>query len=107
MEVVAGRGGTALRHLHHPHPSKDGTDSEWSASARDHGQYIGESATYIETHLGGGAIMRRKPAALRNIGIDLDASATTASSSCTAAPTGIWPSSSSEAPSSSTATRRI
>ena len=28
--------------------------------------------TYIETHLGGGAVMRRKPAALRNIGIDLD-----------------------------------
>ena len=28
--------------------------------------------TYIETHLGGGAIMRRKPAALRNIGIDLN-----------------------------------
>lgn len=28
--------------------------------------------TYIETHLGGGAIMRRKPAARRNIGIDLD-----------------------------------
>jgi len=28
--------------------------------------------TYIETHLGGGAIMRRKPPALRNIGIDLD-----------------------------------
>ena len=28
--------------------------------------------TYIETHLGGGAIMRRKPAALHNIGIDLD-----------------------------------
>ena len=28
--------------------------------------------TYIETHLGGGAIMRRKPAALRNIAIDLD-----------------------------------
>ncbi len=27
--------------------------------------------TYIETHLGGGAIMRRKPAALRNIAIDL------------------------------------
>ncbi len=26
--------------------------------------------TYIETHLGGGAIMKRKPAALRNIGID-------------------------------------
>jgi site-specific DNA-adenine methylase len=26
--------------------------------------------TYIETHLGGGAIMQRKPAALRNIGID-------------------------------------
>ena len=30
---------------------------------------------YIETHLGGGAIMRRKPAALRNIGIDRDARA--------------------------------
>ena len=27
--------------------------------------------TYIETHLGGGAIMKRKPAALRSIGIDL------------------------------------
>ena len=27
-------------------------------------------SVYIETHLGGGAIMRRKPAALRNIGID-------------------------------------
>jgi DNA adenine methylase len=31
--------------------------------------------TYIETHLGGGAIMQRKPAALRNIGIDLDSRA--------------------------------
>ena len=30
---------------------------------------------YIETHLGGGAIMKRKPAALRNIGIDRDARA--------------------------------
>ncbi len=29
-------------------------------------------AVYIETHLGGGAVMRRKPGALRNIGIDLD-----------------------------------
>ena len=29
-------------------------------------------SVYIETHLGGGAIMRRKPAALRNIGIDLN-----------------------------------
>lgn len=28
--------------------------------------------TYIETHLGGGAIMKRKPAAQRNIGIDID-----------------------------------
>ena len=28
--------------------------------------------TYIETHLGGGAIMQRKAPALRNIGIDLD-----------------------------------
>ena len=27
--------------------------------------------TYIETHLGSGAIMKRKPAALRNIGIDI------------------------------------
>lgn len=26
--------------------------------------------TYIETHLGGGAIMRRKPPALRNIGVE-------------------------------------
>ncbi len=31
--------------------------------------------TYIETHLGGGAIMRRKPAARHNIGIDLNARA--------------------------------
>ena len=29
-------------------------------------------STYIETHLGGGAIMKRKPGALRSIGIDLD-----------------------------------
>jgi site-specific DNA-adenine methylase len=28
--------------------------------------------TYIETHLGGGAIMQRKPPALKNIAIDLD-----------------------------------
>ena len=28
--------------------------------------------TFIETHLGGGAIMKRKPPALRNIGIDLN-----------------------------------
>ena len=28
--------------------------------------------TYIETHLGGGAVMQRKPPALRNIAIDLD-----------------------------------
>ena len=32
-------------------------------------------SVYIETHLGGGAIMKRKPGALRNIGIDLDARA--------------------------------
>jgi site-specific DNA-adenine methylase len=31
--------------------------------------------TYIETHLGGGAIMKRKAPALANIGIDLDARA--------------------------------
>ena len=30
---------------------------------------------YIETHLGGGAIMKRKPPALLNIGIELDAKA--------------------------------
>lgn len=29
--------------------------------------------TYIETHLGGGAVMLRKPPARRNIGIDIDA----------------------------------
>lgn len=28
--------------------------------------------TYIESHLGGGAIMKRKPAAMKNIGLDLD-----------------------------------
>jgi len=28
--------------------------------------------TYIETHLGGGAIMKKKPPALNNIGIDID-----------------------------------
>ena len=32
-------------------------------------------ATYIETHLGGGAIMQRNPPALRNIGIDRSARA--------------------------------
>ncbi len=31
--------------------------------------------TYIESHLGGGAIMKRKPPALNNIGIDIDAQA--------------------------------
>lgn len=29
-------------------------------------------STYIESHLGGGAIMKRKPAAINNIGVDLD-----------------------------------
>ena len=29
-------------------------------------------STYIETHLGEGAIMKHKPPALRNIGIDRD-----------------------------------
>ena len=29
-------------------------------------------STYVETHLGGGAIMKRKPPAQRNIGIDLN-----------------------------------
>lgn len=31
--------------------------------------------TYIESHLGGGAVMRRKPPAARSIGIDLDPAA--------------------------------
>ena len=31
-------------------------------------------STYIETHLGGGAVMKRKPPAPRNVGIDRDAS---------------------------------
>ncbi len=35
-------------------------------------------SVYMETHLGGGAIMRRKPAALRNIGIDIDGRALSA-----------------------------
>ena len=35
-------------------------------------------SVYIETHLGGGAIMQRKPAALRNIGIDVDGRALSA-----------------------------
>ena len=29
-------------------------------------------SVYVETHLGGGAVMKRKPGALRSIGIDLD-----------------------------------
>ncbi|MBF0196908.1 MAG: DNA methylase, partial [Planctomycetes bacterium] len=29
-------------------------------------------ATFIETHLGGGAIMKRKAPSMRSIGIDLD-----------------------------------
>jgi site-specific DNA-adenine methylase len=35
-------------------------------------------ATYIETHLGGGAIMKRKAPSMRSIGIDLDPSAISA-----------------------------
>ena len=31
--------------------------------------------TYIETHLGGGAIMKRKPPTLNNIGVDIDSEA--------------------------------
>ncbi|WP_192457795.1 DNA adenine methylase [Musicola keenii] len=31
--------------------------------------------TYIETHLGGGAVMLRKPPALRNVGVDIDSEA--------------------------------
>ena len=68
--------------------------------------------TYIETHLGGGAIMKRKPAALHNIGIDLDGrasgerlTATTPYNAFTAARTGFWPSTTIGARSWSTATR--
>ena len=32
-------------------------------------------SVYLESHLGGGAIMKRKPPAQRNIGIDTDARA--------------------------------
>ncbi len=32
-------------------------------------------STYIETHLGGGAVMKRKPSTLSNIGIDLNSEA--------------------------------
>ena len=32
-------------------------------------------SVYLETHLGSGAIMQRKPVARRNIGIDIDAQA--------------------------------
>ena len=32
-------------------------------------------SVYIEAHLGGGAIMQRKPAARRSIGIDIEAPA--------------------------------
>jgi DNA adenine methylase len=31
--------------------------------------------TYIETHLGGGTIIKRKPPAMKNIGIGIDATA--------------------------------
>lgn len=34
--------------------------------------HLPDHSVYVETHLGGGAIMRRKPPALRSIGIDLD-----------------------------------
>lgn len=34
--------------------------------------------TYIETHLGGGAVMKRKPPTVNNIGIDIDAQALSA-----------------------------
>ncbi len=37
--------------------------------------------TYIESHLGGGAIVKRKPPALHNIGVDIDPRAI-AGSSC-------------------------
>jgi len=54
--------------------------------------------TYIETHLGGGAIMQRKRPALRNIGIDRNQRALQKfqcaypGSWFTAARTGSWPS---------------
>jgi len=69
--------------------------------------------TYIETHLGGGAIMQRKPPAMHNIGIDRDARALEAFCCdypvqlCTAAHIDSWPSTRSGAASLTTATRRI
>ena len=38
----------------------------------ENGQYVVTLTAFIETHLGGGALMKRKAPAMRNIGIDLD-----------------------------------
>ena len=53
MKTYPGGKGTSFRHLINLMPKHD---------------------TYIETHLGGGAVMRNKKPAKRNIGIDLDSS---------------------------------
>ncbi|WPL11530.1 hypothetical protein Thiosp_01277 [Thiorhodovibrio litoralis] len=69
--------------------------------------------TYIETHLGGGAIMQRKPPALRNIAIERNAgcwsgsAATIRWSASMAARMRFSPLTPSAAASSSTATRLI
>ncbi len=53
--------------------------------------------TYIETHLGGGAVLRHKRPAALNIGIDLHGPALTAVAGCVCWPTchpwSAWPSS--------------
>ena len=53
MKTYPGGKGTSFRHLINLMPKHD---------------------TYIETHLGGGAVMRNKKPAKRNIGIDIDSS---------------------------------
>ncbi len=46
----------------------EGDDGALSGDRRGHAPHD----AYIEPFLGGGAIMKRKPPAIRNIGIDLD-----------------------------------
>ena len=53
-------------------------------------------SVYIESHLGGGALMKRKPTGVRSIGIDRDAQALEAFACdypvwCMAVPMPFWP----------------
>jgi len=52
----------------HPWFGSKATSGLWQALV----SLMPPHAVYIETHLGGGAVMKRKPGALRNIGIDLN-----------------------------------